>query len=413
MKIAYLNPFSQMGGAETSLVELLSSIRAAEPDWELALLINGEGPLPSKARSLGVSVRVVPMPAALEKVGDSGWRGRLAVLKAFPAAVDYLHRLRDALSAEQADLIHATGFKMHVLSMWAKPRGVPVIWHIHDYVRPRPLMSRLLRWHASRCARVIANSQSVAADIRNALGPQTRIETIYNAIDLRRFSPEGPGLDLDRISGLPPAEPGTIRVGLAATFARWKGHHTFLKALSMLPSIPLVRGYIIGGPIYQTAGSQHTVEDLQVEADQLGLRGRVGFTGFLDDIPSAMRALDVVVHASTQPEPFGMAIAEGMACGRAVIVSQAGGASEIFEDGVDALGHEPGDAAALAHRIAQLASSAGLRSALGQSARKVAERRFGKDQLAIGLLGVYEGVMAGRRTGNLHDDKPQPVFLRQ
>ena len=50
-----------------------------------------------------------------------------------------------------------------------------------------------------------------------------------------------------------------------------------------------------------------------------------------------MRALDIVVHASTEPEPFGLTIAEGMASGRAVIVSAAGGAAEIVQDGVDAL----------------------------------------------------------------------------
>lgn len=389
MKILYLNPCSQMGGAETSLVELLASVRAAEPAWQLALLLNNEGPLAIKARALGVPVRVVPMPAALEKVGDSGWGGRQAILKALPAAANYLHRLRRAIHSEQPDLIHATGFKMHVLSTRARPRGVPVIWHIHDYVRTRPLMSRLLRWHAGRCADVIVNSRSVAADVRAALGRQPKIETIYNAIDLQRFSPAGPKLDLDALSGLAPAEPGTVRVGLAATFARWKGHHTFLKALSMLPSMPGIRGYVIGGPIYQTAGSQHTIEDLRQKAQRLGLEGRVGFTGFLDDTPSAMRALDVVVHASTQPEPFGMVIAEGMACGKAVIAANAGGAMEIFEDQIDALGHAPGDAAALANRIAQLAGDDNLRVLLGRAGRAKVEAEFNGARLAREMSRVY------------------------
>src|SRR5207247_439443 len=64
---------------------------------------------------------------------------------------------------------------------------------------------------------------------------------------------------------------------------------------------------------------------------------RVGFTGFLDDPASAMRALDIVVHASTQPEPFGLVIAEGMACGRAVIASRSGGSVEFIESGTNAL----------------------------------------------------------------------------
>lgn len=402
MKILYMNPCAQMGGAETSLIELLASVRAVEPDWELVLLLNNEGPLASKARGLAIPVRVVPMPGALEKVGDSGTSGRLATLRAMPAVADYVRRLRSVVSAEPADVIHATGFKMHLLSTWARPHGVPVIWHIHDYVRSRPVMSRLLRWHAGRCAEVIVNSRSVAADVRAALGHRPRIETIYNAIDLRRFSPEGTTLDLDALSGLVPAEPGTIRVGLAATFARWKGHHTFLKALSMLPSMPRIRGYVIGGPIYQTAGSQHTIEDLRLESERLGLEGRVGFTGFVDDTASAMRALDIVVHASTQPEPFGMVIAEGMACGRAVIAANAGGAMEVFTDGMDALGYEPGDATALANRIKLLAGDEGLRVRLGRAGVERAGTSFNGRRLGNDMVRIYREV---RNKSAIHPER--------
>jgi len=75
-------------------------------------------------------------------------------------------------------------------------------------------------------------------------------------VDLDRFNPQGPKLDLDAIAGVPSAPAGTIRVGLVATMARWKGHEVFLRALSMLPKELPVRGYVIGGPIYSTAGSQ-------------------------------------------------------------------------------------------------------------------------------------------------------------
>ena len=62
-----------------------------------------------------------------------------------------------------------------------------------------------------------------------------------------------------------------------------------------------MRGYVIGGALYETEDSQYDLEDLRALAGRLGLAGRVGFTGFVDDAAAAMRALDVVVHASTQP----------------------------------------------------------------------------------------------------------------
>jgi glycosyltransferase involved in cell wall biosynthesis len=156
-----------------------------------------------------------------------------------------------------------------------------------------------------------------------------------------------------------------------------------------LPSGTPVRGYIIGGAIYQTDGSQWSALELSQQTERLGLAGKVGFTGFLEDVPAAMRSLDVIVHASTQPEPFGMVIIEGMACGRAVIASQAGGAIELFTDGENALSHPPGDASTLANQIQRLASDAGLRRRLGERGRSIAEQNYQGTRLAEQLLAVY------------------------
>src|SRR6202035_1639933 len=102
--------------------------------------------------------------------------------------------------------------------------------------------------------------------------------------------------------------------------------------------------YVVGGALYQTNGSQFAIDDLRRYAADRGIGEMVGFTGFVAKPEEALRALDIVVHASTEPEPFGLIIAEAMACGRAVIASDAGGAREIFTAGVDALSHAPGNA---------------------------------------------------------------------
>jgi glycosyltransferase involved in cell wall biosynthesis len=181
-----------------------------------------------------------------------------------------------------------------------------------------------------------------------------------------------------------------VRVGLVATFARWKGHGTFLAALAKIPASLRVRGYIIGGPVYTTSGSQVTLEELRQEAASLGLADRVGFTGIVSDSSSAMRALDVVVHASTDPEPFGLVIVEAMACGRPVVTSAAGGARELTQPGVNALVHEPGDVDGLARAIETLAAQPALRAQLGKAGRATAERSFTRRRLVNDLTPIYE-----------------------
>jgi glycosyltransferase involved in cell wall biosynthesis len=184
-----------------------------------------------------------------------------------------------------------------------------------------------------------------------------------------------------------------MRIGLLATFARWKGHETFLRAVSELPRELPIRAYVIGAALYDTEGSQYSGDELRRVAVSLGINDRVGFTGFIRQSDQALRALDVVVHASTSPEPFGLVIAEAMACGRAVIVSRAGGAEELVTAGVDVLAHMPGDVAELAARIAALAKDAELRARLGADARATAERAFDDSRLAREIVPVYRDAM--------------------
>ena len=403
MKILFLNPAGELGGAERSLLFLMAGLRAAKPNWQMQLIAGSDGPLIQRAAEIGVNASALEFPPSLSRLGDAGAGGpagrqinqlRLVggVGRAGVPSVAYLHRLRRAVARFAPDLIHSNGFKMHVLSAWARPAGCPLIWHIRDYVSARPLMSRLIRANAHRCTAAVANSNSVAEDLRTVCGDKLRVHRIYNGVNLEVFSPSGSVADLDAMSAMPPAASNTIRVGMLATMARWKGQQVFLQAIAKASRLAPLRAYVIGGPVYQSDASQYRIDELRRMAAELGLEKIVGFTGFVDDSAAALRALDIVVHASTQPEPFGLAIAEGMACGKPVIVSMAGGAIEIVTDGVDALAHPPGDVVALADRIVKLAHDGGLRDRIGSAARVSAERQFSRDRVVAEILPIYQGV---------------------
>lgn len=393
MRITYLSASGQLGGAETSLFELLAAVRRAQPDWPLYLLLGQAGPLQKRVQSLGVATQVLPFPAVLASLGDSGL-GMAAALRmpyALTAAASYVGRLRRAIETSQPTLIHATGLKMQILGCWARAASTPFLWHIHDYVSWRPLMSRLMQWNAPRCTAAIVNSRSVEQDFA-ALCPSLPLSLIYNAVNPATFCPQGPMADLDRLSQLPPAAPEAIRVGLLATFARWKGHLTFLDAFAAASKHTPLRGYIIGGPIYQTQGSQFQFDELRQAICDRGLDGRLGLTGFVENPAEAIRALDIVVHASTRPEPFGMVIVEAMACGKAVIASLAGGAAEIAQEQTNALTHAPGDAMALARQIERLATDSQLRLQLAASGRQTALDLCRPERLAGQIASLYRSL---------------------
>jgi glycosyltransferase involved in cell wall biosynthesis len=406
LRILFLNPVGVPGGAERALLDLLACLRTLEPALSLHLLSGTRGPLLEEARALGVKARLLPLPERLSALGDSGLRGGGAGalwgfargLAPAPALLTgYLRQLRREVRALRPDLIHSNGIKTHLLSPATLGLRVPCVWHIHDFIGERPLVRRGLKALRPLAAAAIANSSAVGADAREVLGP-VPVHVVYNGVNVERFSPgPGDGAWLDGLAGLSAAPEGTVRLGLVATYARWKGHEVFLQAAAQLLRLSpgqSVRFYLVGSPLYRTPDSQFSEDELRGLVERLGLSGHVGLVPFQQEPAAVYRALNVFVHASTRREPFGLTIAEAMACGRPCVLSRASGAAEQLTDGVDALTLPSGDAPALARALRMLVEDAGLRERLGSAARRTAVERFSRERYAREVLEVYRGLLS-------------------
>jgi glycosyltransferase involved in cell wall biosynthesis len=417
MKILFLNGTAALGGAERLLLDLLSSLAKVEQRPALHLVVGEDGPLAERAAACGTEVSVLPLPRCVREVGDSelalgrkGWRMGVSLvprgLLAGWAAWRYASRLRRLIDAVGAEVVHSNSLKLHLLGALAGNLKAPLVWHLHDFVGSRAVMRRVLRWAAPRATGAVAVSHAVADDAVGHLGG-VPVVVVPNAIDTERFCPgasRGPWLD--ELAGLPPAPAETVRVGLVATYARWKGQEVLLDAATRLlrrrPDLP-ARFFVIGGPIYQTRGSQWSREELRRLATALPGENRIGFIDFLAELPPVYRSLDLVVHASSRPEPFGLTIAEAMACGRAVVVAQAGGAAELFTHDHDAVGFPMGSSEALAAVLEALIEDPLRRRRLGAQARTTAGARFTRARLGPQVLDAYRsftdrGPKAGTRT---------------
>jgi glycosyltransferase involved in cell wall biosynthesis len=399
MRVLFLNPGGSLGGAERSLLDLVASVRAHSPAIELGLVVASDGPLVEEAERMDMRVIRLPFGNAVAQIGDSafvthGARGFAPVgrhaARAVLDAASYAYRLRAALREFAPSVVHSNGIKMHLLAAAVRGRA-PLVWHIRDFVGERPLVSRALRAVAGRVDAAIAISNAVAVDARSVL-PRLPITVVHNAIDTDLFAPAGSVANLDALAGCESAPPGTVRIGLVATYARWKGHEVFLEAACLMKSasfLPGVRFYVIGGPIYETAASQYRQEELSALVRRLGIAASVRFVPFHRNVDEVYRALDIVVHASSRPEPFGRTIAEAMATGKPVVASREGGAQELFKDGEDAIGVPPRDPGALARALRELVADVPRRDRLGAAARAVAVEYFSRARLAKQVFSVY------------------------
>jgi glycosyltransferase involved in cell wall biosynthesis len=154
------------------------------------------------------------------------------------------------------------------------------------------------------------------------------------------------------------------------------------------------RAVIVGDALFGDAEVAYG-EGLRGLAEELDVAHRVEFRGHREDIIREMRALDILVHASITPEPFGQVVIEGMSAQLPVVASRSGGPEEIITHGVDGLLYSSGDVAALAHILAQMEAEPQLRAQLGG----VAERRaqdYSPGSVAEQILGAYEMACRGK-----------------
>jgi glycosyltransferase involved in cell wall biosynthesis len=397
MRVLFLSPAAELGGAERCLVDCIAAIRTAAHNVEITLLSLAEGPLVAQARALGAQVQVIETPRELSEFGESGGGQSVATLlrqaASTPALLRFMQALHTAIAGCRPDVVHSNGMKAHVLAGVLTPRRSRLVVHLHDFVGSRRASRRLLPALARLRPRAVfvANSEAVAEDFRR-LAPRADVRPVYNVVDVDYFAP-GPGEPawLAELAQIGPAGPETVSFGLVATYARWKGHALFIEAAGRLkathPDLDL-RFFVVGGPIYRTAGSQVSAAELRALARRAGIEGCFGLVPFQADVARVFRSLNVVVHASTEPEPFGRTIVEAMACARPVIVSSAGGAAELFQHGENAWGVRPGDGPALAQAMAILLDG-GIRRKLGQAGRAHAARGFSRTRLAAQLLEIY------------------------
>jgi glycosyltransferase involved in cell wall biosynthesis len=122
------------------------------------------------------------------------------------------------------------------------------------------------------------------------------------------------------------------------------------------------------------------------------------FLGHRRDVNALMNACDAVVHASVESEPWGLVVAEGMAAGRVVIASAAGGPLEMIENRRNGLLVPPGDAFVLAAALEEVLARPAWRREMGEAARDHAIREYDPKRAAGVLCAELQDVF--RLCGN-------------
>ncbi|HEX7049630.1 MAG TPA: glycosyltransferase [Longimicrobiales bacterium] len=241
----------------------------------------------------------------------------------------------------------------------------------------------------------IAISSAIRDNLRELNIAADRISVIFDGVDLSAFDAHAPSARREAF-GIP-ADAKVF--GIFGRIVDWKGIREFvLAAARVFEAEPSARAMIVGDRSDGEEAYYNAIIGLIAER---GLEDRIILTGYRADVPALMRLMDVVVHASTEPEPFGMVLIEAMATGKPVVATRAGGPLDIVIDGETGLLVEPKATEPMADAILRLLRDPEFAAALGRAGRVRAAEVFSNRRYAREVEAVYDRVLsdsAGRAT---------------
>ena len=285
----------------------------------------------------------------------------------------------------RVDLIHANNepFCNRAALLVAKVLQIPCICHIRGGDHEG---SQLMQWTYSLPDHFISVSHWVAKTLQENLHiAGNKISVVYDGIALEKLNIYADGTQFRDSYHVADDD---FAVGLVGLLIPWKGQVLFLEAAKLLRSkIPCLKMLIIGGTpddcIAYEALLRQRVKDEQ-------LTEMIIFTGHISSMETVYNGLDVVLSASTQPEPLGTVVIEAMAMGRPIIAPNHGGAAEMIRHDETGLLFDPGDMQSLANAIEKLCCSKSLRVKLGENARSAALKSFAVEDHVRHIQSIYQ-----------------------
>ena len=359
-----------VGGAKTQIMNTVTGLSRTN---DVMLISFRAGPFADEARERGIDVRVIERH------------------NPFRAA----RTMRDLVDEFKPDIIHCHGGRANLMgAMVRRSRRIPIITTVHSDYRLDYLGSPL-KQHTLGTANAIAlrflDFYQPVADrmartlIERGFDPE-RIVKIYNGMEFNR--PEG---EFDRAAYLRETygaeiEEGDVLCGIAARLTAVKDIATTVRGFAeALKTAPQLRLFI--------AGDGEDADMLKKLCDQLGVRERVTFCGWVSQVMPFFRAMDINLLSSVS-ETFPYSILEGVCAGCATICSDVGGMPELIDTGENGYIFPVGDDKKLAEYMARLANDAALRHTFAEALYAKASRDFSKDKMCERQEANYRHVIA-------------------
>ncbi|PTY00007.1 hypothetical protein DB346_19565 [Verrucomicrobia bacterium LW23] len=348
MKILHTESGKQWGGQELrTLVEVEEAIRDGH---DALVALNKDGKMLEYARQRGTPYYAMSMRSSVDPVG-AGHMARL-------------------VASFRPDVICCHGAQDFYLSFPYRFLGIPIVRYRHISGMVKATFSRNFAYRYGANA-VVATAEFIRKQlIDNNKVPPGRIVTIGEGVDLRHFTQGVDGAAVRQEFGL---GPDVVVAGMVAMVRNDKGYDTLVNAArEACDRHPHLRFLLVGGPTRDGAWFRQ----MQELSRSMGLEGKVIWTGWRNDVPQMIAAMDIFILASNGGEGQSRVIPEAFALRKAVIGTRVGGIPELVEDGVTGLLVPPREPTAMAAAISRYVEDPALRESCAAAGHELALRKL-------------------------------------
>jgi glycosyltransferase involved in cell wall biosynthesis len=372
-----------VGGAQENTILSCALIdRARFPsDILVGPQTGSEGELFGEARERGVPVHLEPsLVRQVSPLHDVASVGKL---------VGWFRKLRP-------DVVHTHSSKAGIVGrVAARIARVPSVvhtvhgWGFHDQQskKERVLYQTLERACAPLCdALVVVAEKNRTLGLELGIGRPEQYRVIRSGLELDAYRRDpAAGAELRTQLGF---TPGDFVFGTVGRLSDQKAPLDALEAFARVAARhPEARFVFVGdGPLRDRL-------EREVAAKSLG--GAVRFTGLRRDVREFLSSFDAFV-LSSRWEGLPRVVPQAMAAGLPVVATAVDGTPEAIAPGVSGELVSPGDVAALAERMAELAAEPARARAMGERGRERVEP-FSARAMVDELAGLY-AALAGRRS---------------
>ena len=373
-----------IGGADFCLFKLVVGLDRTR--FNPLVLLGLETKIIEKYREHGIPVKIITMNR-IRKTLNLFYHLKF-ILFFFPAVM----RIVSLLKRHQIEIAHSNDFLDIYGPIAAKLARVKSIQHdrliMHRPVWIRNILCAIIQKLNNRIV-VVSDGVGRAMFSRN-IRTRAKVVRCYDWLDMGAVGHCKGTSEFRSEIGV---SKEFVLIGAVGRLEPWKGQHVFIKAAALVAKYhPQARFVIVGGRV-RGRGREKYEDDLQTMASDLKIDDRIHFAGHRNDIANVMRALDIYVHCSVDPDPLPGVVMEAMEMGKPVVGPRAGGVPEEIDDGKTGLLYNPGDYHDMAKTICRLITSPDLAKDYGVAGKHRAMTIFNKELLSRRMQQVYEGVL--------------------